>query len=89
MLELVGTGDIAGRKDSVAWDVGPEEVLYAIVSLPWLSEHSDPAVVAAAIALKARLRMVPITLAGIGEHPYELCQTLADATGGTYIDLSK
>jgi hypothetical protein len=86
---LDGALDIASRKDSVAWDVGPEEILYAIVALPWLSEQSDPAVVAAAIALKARLRMVPITLAGVGEHPYELCQTLADATGGTYINLSK
>jgi hypothetical protein len=81
--------DIASRKDSVAWDVGPEEILYAIVALPWLAEQADPAVVAAAIALKARLRMVPITVAGVGEHPYELCQTLADATGGTYINLSK
>jgi len=81
--------DIASRKDSVAWDVGPEEILYAIVALPWLSEQSDPAVVAAAIALKARLRMVPITMVGLGEHPYELCQTLAESTGGTYVNLSK
>ena len=81
--------DIASRKDSVAWDVGPEEILYAIVALPWLSEQSDPAVVAAAIALKARLRMVPITMVGVGEHPYELCQTLAESTGGTYVNLSK
>ncbi len=81
--------DIASRKDSVAWDVGPEEILYAIVALPWLSEQSDPAVVAAAIALKARLRMVPITMVGLGEHPYDLCQSLAEATGGTYVNLSK
>jgi hypothetical protein len=81
--------DIGGKKDGAAWDSGPEEILYAIVALPWLAEHSDPAVVAAAIALKARLRMVPITVVGLGEHPYELCDTLATATGGTYVNLAK
>ncbi len=86
---LDGALDIASRKDSVAWDVGPEEILYAIVALPWLREPSDPAVVAAAIALKARLRMVPITMVGVGEHPYDLCQNLAEATGGTYVNLAK
>lgn len=81
--------DIASRKDSVAWDVGPEEILYAIVALPWLAETADPDVIASAIALKARLRMVPITMVGLGEHPYDLCKRLAEETGGTYVDLSK
>ncbi|MFM8387110.1 MAG: HEAT repeat domain-containing protein [Planctomycetia bacterium] len=81
--------DITSRKDSVAWDTGPEEILYAIVALPWLAEQSDPAVVAAAIGLKARMRGVPLTLVGLGEHPYEMCQALAEATGGTYLNLSK
>jgi hypothetical protein len=81
--------DIASKKDSVAWDVGPEEILYAIVALPWLAETADPDVIASAIALKARLRMVPITMVGLGEHPYDLCKRLAEETGGTYVDLSK
>lgn len=81
--------DLAGRKDSVAWDSGPEELVYLAVAVPWLAETTDPAVVAAAIALKARLRMVAINTVGIGEHPYELCQNLAESTGGTYVNLSK
>jgi hypothetical protein len=81
--------DIASRKDSVAWDVGPEEILYADVAMPWLAENTDPLVIAPAIALKARLRMVPITTAGVGEHPYDLLMQLADSTGGTYVGLGK
>ena len=76
--------DIAGKKDSVAWDSGPEEILYVDVALPWRAEHTDPLLIGPAIALKARARMVPITMVGIGDHPYELCQMLANTTGGTY-----
>ncbi len=81
--------DIAGRKDSVAWDVGPEEVVYVAVAVPWQAEQTDPNVVAAAIGLKARLRMVAITTVGVSEHPYDLCRLLAEQTGGTYVDLTK
>jgi hypothetical protein len=76
--------DFASKKDSVAWDVGPDEVLYVDVALPWKVEHTDPSLIGPAIALKARLRMVPITMVGVGDHPFELCQTLAETTGGTY-----
>jgi hypothetical protein len=81
--------DIASRKDSVAWDAGPEEILYADVAMPWLAENTDPLVIAPAIALKARLRMVPITAVGVGEHPYDLLSQLAESTGGTYVGLGK
>lgn len=81
--------DISGRKDSVAWDVGPEEIVYVAVAVPWRAEQTDATVVAAAIGLKARLRMVAISTVGVAEHPYELCRSLAEQTGGTYVDLTK
>jgi hypothetical protein len=59
------------------------------VALPWLAEHTDPVVIGPAIGLKARLRMVPITTVGVGEHPYDLLSQLAESTGGTYVGLGK
>ena len=81
--------DIASRKDSVAWDAGPEEILYADVALPWKVPNADPLVVGPAIGLKARMRGVPITTVGLGDHPYDLLMQLAETSGGTYLALVK
>ena len=89
LTALEGALDIAGKGDNVAWSLGPEELLYADVSIPWLAKENDAAVVTATIALKARLRMVPITTVGVGDHPHDLLSGLADATGGSYLGLTQ
>ena len=43
-------------------------------------------VVAAAIALKAGMLMVPVHAIGIEAHPYEMLKTIARETGGSYVN---
>lgn len=92
LTALEGALDISGRADGVAWSLGPDELLYANVSIPWLAkepENNDVLVVGPTISMKARLRMVPITTVGVSDHPHDLLSGLADATGGTYVALTQ
>ena len=61
----------------------------ATVNVPNAGEIKEADVVAAAISLKARLRMVPIHTVGIHFHPYDMCRNIAQKTGGVYVDLTK
>lgn len=79
--------DIGGSKDDSAWKSGPDEIIYITVNQPTTGEVVEADVVAAAIALKARLRMVPIHTVGIHFHPYDMCRLIAERTGGTYMSL--
>jgi hypothetical protein len=81
--------DLSGKKDSVAWSLGPDEVVYLTCQGPWHVEVADPDEIAAEIGLKARLRLVPIHTIGVGEHPYGYLQQLSEISGGTYVNLSK
>jgi hypothetical protein len=81
--------DVAGKKDSVAWSLGPDEVLYATCSVPWLAEETDQEVIGAHLAWKAGFRFVPMDMVGVGPHPYAMMKRIAQATGGRYQDLSK
>lgn len=76
--------DISGAKDSVAWRKGPDEIVFVTCNMPTAGEIKEADVVAAAIALKARLRMVPIHTIGIESHPYDMLRTVAQETGGVY-----
>lgn len=76
--------DSAGSKFGVAWSKGPDEILFVTCNMPTMGEVVEADVVAAAIALKARLRMVTIHTVGITEHPYAMLETIARETGGVY-----
>ncbi|MHC5012398.1 MAG: vWA domain-containing protein, partial [Planctomycetota bacterium] len=79
--------DIVSPKDHIAWKSGPDEILFITVNLPNTGEVKEADVVGAAIALKARLRMVPIHTVGIHYHPYDMCRMIAERTGGIYVNL--
>jgi hypothetical protein len=81
--------DIAGPGDARAWKSGPDEIIYITVNMPTAGEVVEADLVAAAIGLKARLRMVPIHTVGIHFHPYEMCRQIAALTGGVYVELTK
>lgn len=81
--------DLAGPRDATAWKDGPDEILLVTVNMPTAGEVREADVVAAAIGLKARARMVPIHVVGISFHPYDMCRALAERTGGTYVSLVK
>lgn len=81
--------DVAGRGDAKAWKSGPDEIVFVTVNMPNAGPVTEADVVAAALGLKARLRMVPIHTVGIHYHPYEMCRELAARTGGVYVDLTK
>ncbi len=81
--------DFAGDKDATAWNRGPDEILFVTVNMPLTGDVREADVVAAAIGLRARLRMVTIDTVGIHFHPYDMCRALAERTGGTYVDLVK
>ncbi len=78
--------DISGNKDGVAWDKGPDEIFYVTTAIPWLAEFTDPDVIAAAVGMKARLRMVPIHNVGVGEHPGPMMKAISGHSGGVYVD---
>ncbi|MDJ0972830.1 MAG: HEAT repeat domain-containing protein [Planctomycetota bacterium] len=81
--------DLGGSKDSAAWSKGPDEILYVSCAIPWLAEVTDQQVIGASVGLKARRRMVPIVAVGVGEHPYELMELMAELTGGLYRSLER
>jgi len=81
--------DVAGRGDARAWKSGPDEIVFITVNMPNAGEVKEADLVAAAIGLKARLRMVPIHTVGIHYHPYDMCREIAARTGGVYVDLTK
>ncbi len=76
--------DISGAKDSAAWKKGPDEIVFVTSNVPTAGEITDADVVGAAIAMKARLRMVPIHTIGIETHPYDMLRQIAEETGATY-----
>jgi len=86
---LMGALDIAGAKEASAWRKGPDEIVFITVNMPTAGEVKEADVVAAAVGLKARLRMVPIHTVGIHLHPYDMCREIAARSGGTYVDLVK
>jgi hypothetical protein len=86
---LVQALDVAGPSDGTAWKSGPDEVMFIGASTPTAGEITEADVIAAAIALKARLRMVPIHTVGIHTHPYDMHRAIAERTGGVYVDLTK
>ena len=67
----------------------PDEIIFITVNMPTTGEIKEADVVGAAIALKARLRMVPIHTVGIHFHPYDMCRDIAAKSGGVYVDLTK
>ncbi len=81
--------DVAGPGDARAWKSGPDEIVYVTVNMPTAGEVKEADLVAAAIGLEARLRMVPIHTVGIHFHPYDMCREIAALTGGVYVDLTK
>ena len=85
--------DISGSKDSVAWSLGPDEIVLMTCAIPWAPRDPnamvDQSEVGAAIGLKARLRMVPIHTVGVGPHPYEMMRQISEQSGGRYLDLSR
>ncbi len=81
--------DLAGAGDDKAWKSGPEEIVFVTNNVPTQGEVKDADSVAAAMATKARLRMVPIHVVGIGNHPFQLAETISKRTGGTYVNLTQ
>jgi len=81
--------DLGGPTEEKAWKAGPDEIFLVTNNGPTAGLVADVDAVGPAIALRARLRMVPITVVGIGNHPYGLAETLAKRTGGLYLNLSK
>ncbi len=81
--------DLGGPTDEKAWKAGPDEIFLVTNNGPTAGVVADVDAVAPAIALRARLRLVPITVVGIGNHPFTLAETLAKRTGGVYLNLSK
>jgi hypothetical protein len=76
--------DIGGSKDTVAWKKGPDEIVFVTSNVPTAGDIKDGDVVGAAIAMKARLRMVTVHTIGIESHPYDMLRTIAEESGGVY-----
>lgn len=81
--------DVSGGKDSVAWQKGPDEVLYVSCAPPWLADVTDQAQVGADLGLKARSRLVGIHCVGVAEHPAQMMRTLSEVSGGVYRTLER
>jgi hypothetical protein len=77
----------AGGREPAAWTNGPDEIVLLACGTPWLAEVTEPAVVGAAVGLRARLRCVPIIAVGVGAHPQEMMRVMADLSGGRYLSL--
>ena len=76
--------DLGGADDKKAWKKGPDEIVFVTCSMPTVGDVKDGDVIAAAVSLKARLRMVPIHTIGIERHPYAMIDPIAKETGGIY-----
>ena len=76
--------DLGGSKDKQAWKNGPDEILFTACNAPNAGEIKEAPVVAAAIGLHARLRMVPVHTVGVESHAYEMMETIAQQSGGIY-----
>ena len=76
--------DLGGSKDKQAWKNGPDEILFTACNAPNAGEIKEAPVVAAAIGLHARLRMVPVHTVGVESHAYEMMETIATQSGGIY-----
>lgn len=76
--------DMGGATDAKAWKKGPDEIVFVTCNQPTKGELTDASVVAAAIGLKARMRMVRIHTIGIESHPYAMLEKIAEVTGGVY-----
>ena len=79
--------DLGGSADAKAWKKGPDEIVFVTCNQPTQGELTDADVVAAAIGLKGRMRMVRIHTIGIESHPYAMLETIAQETGGVYRNL--
>ena len=76
--------DAAGAKEKQAWKSGPDEIVFITVNVPTAGDVKDPNVLASAIGLKARFRMVPVHTVGIQSHSYDMLRQIAKQTGGIY-----
>jgi len=81
--------DMGGAADTKAWKRGPDEIVFVTCNIPTAGEIQDADVIGAAIALKARLRMVPIHTVGVLSHPYGMLRRIAKETGGVYRNYDK
>lgn len=79
--------DMGGASDSKAWKKGPDEIVFITCNQPTQGELKDADVVAAAVGLKGRMRMVRIHTIGIESHPYAMLASIAKVTGGVYRNL--
>ncbi len=84
---LIQALDISGAKDSAAWKKGPDEIIFTACNVANKGEITDADVVGAAIAFKARMRMVPVHTIGVGAHGYEMMKVISTQTGGIYKNL--
>ena len=81
--------NIAGAKESKAWKSGPDEIILISANVPTAGEVTDADVIASAVGLKARFRMVPIHTVGIDTHAYDMLKKMSAESGGTYLNLFK
>ncbi|MDA1194572.1 MAG: HEAT repeat domain-containing protein [Planctomycetota bacterium] len=81
---LTAALDLGGDADAKAWKKGPDEIVFITCNQPTVGELKDADVIAAAIGLKARMRMVRVHTVGILTHPYSMLETMAAETGGIY-----
>jgi len=79
----------AGGKDAAALATGPDEIVYLGCGVPWQAPVKDPAAVGTAAGLRARLRLVPIHMIGVGNHNFDMYRTIATLSGGQYVDLTR
>lgn len=86
---LLSALDMAGAAEDKAFKSGPDQVLLVTNNIPTRGDVADADVIARALALRARARFVPISVVGIGNHPFTLAETLAKHTGGVYVNLTK
>ena len=76
--------DVGGSNLAKSWKRGPDEIVFVTCNQPTRGDITDTNVVAAAIALKARLQMVRVHTVGLESHPYDMLATMAKETGGVY-----
>ena len=79
----------AGGKEPAALANGPDEIVYFGCGVPWQAPVKEPAAVGVSAGLRARLRLVPIHMIGVGNHNADMYRTIADLSGGRYVDLSR